>query len=95
MDSASLRHVMLALQPPVVCPHSAPLRVSAAAAGGGRQPAGASCLGRFSWGLGMMSSFALIGLLLLGGAGPALGIDNHHLLDGALLLLLGAVILRR
>ena len=45
-------------------------------------------------GLGMMSSFALIGLLL-GSAGPALGIDNQSIrtAGGALLLLLGAVML--
>ena len=45
-------------------------------------------------GLGMMSSFALIGLLL-GSAGPALGIDNESIRSagGALLLLLGAVML--
>ncbi len=92
MDSASLGHLMLALAAgglSTLSPCVFPLLPLVA--GGSLQ---AHRAGPVFMGLGMMSSFALIGLLL-GSAGPALGIDNESIrtAGGALLLLLGAVML--
>lgn len=92
MEAASLGHLFLALAAgglstlnPCVFP-LLPLVV-----GGSLQ---ANRTGPLFMGLGMVASFALIGLLL-GVAGPALGIDGESVrfVGGWLLLLLGAVML--
>jgi cytochrome c biogenesis protein CcdA len=92
MEAASLGHLFLALAAgglstlnPCVFP-LLPLVV-----GGSLQ---AHRAGPVFMGLGMVASFALIGLLV-GVAGPALGIDSDSIrtAGGALLLLLGAVML--
>jgi cytochrome c biogenesis protein CcdA len=92
MEAASLGHLFLALAAgglstlnPCVFP-LLPLVV-----GGSLQ---AHRAGPVFMGMGMVASFALIGLLV-GVAGPALGIDSDSIrtAGGALLLLLGAVML--
>ena len=92
MDAVSLSHLVLALAAgglstlnPCVFP-LLPLVV-----GGSLQ---AHRAGPVFMGMGMVASFALIGLLL-GVAGPALGIDGDSIrtTGGALLLLVGAVML--